>query len=150
MPLYPDAEAKIKANLEEVKSGNRPKIVAIGKLTDTQLSDINAVRRGLNLHEIEDPEILYMGRHHYESRTKDGYSIEDMWLQIKSAMAETSVAISNLRMTTIQNSSARDDGYGNTVRDMAVLELSQRKPRAELYSAIPKGDHTPPKSKRPT
>ncbi|TAM49722.1 MAG: hypothetical protein EPN57_25020 [Paraburkholderia sp.] len=48
-------------------------------------------------------------------------------------------------MTTVQSTVLRDDGYGAMVRDEAVLELYARKPRAELFSVIPKGDVSPAK-----
>ena len=43
-------------------------------------------------------------------------------------------------MTSLMASQPRDDGYGKQVRDHAVLELTARKPRVELFSVIPKGD----------
>jgi hypothetical protein len=43
-------------------------------------------------------------------------------------------------MTALHAARDRADGYGCMVRDMAVFELSARKPRVELYSVIPKGD----------
>jgi hypothetical protein len=52
MPLYPDAEAKVKANLQTSAAGGRAALVAIGTFTQRQWDDINAVRRGLGLHEL--------------------------------------------------------------------------------------------------
>ena len=46
--------------------------------------------------------------------------------------------------TALINNTPRNDGYGNQVNDLAVLELTSRKPRAELYSVIPKGDDNKP------
>ena len=43
-------------------------------------------------------------------------------------------------MTALKNPVQRNDGYGNNVNDLGILELTQRKPRAELFSVIPKGD----------
>lgn len=92
-----------------------------------------------------------MGRHLFNSRTADGYTIDDMVLQIQSALSEQSLAIVNPKMSTIQAVIGRDDGYGNTVLDQAIFKMTQRKPRAELYSVIPKGDRNkPPRRKKPT
>lgn len=73
-----------------------------------------------------------------------------MWWQVESALSMTSVVKASPKMTTMQNPVERADGYGNQVRDLAVFELTQRKPRAELYSLIPKGDFLPLNANRPT
>lgn len=144
MPLHADAEAKVKANLDAVARGGRPSLVAIGTFTERQFNDLNAVRRGLGLAELGNPEIVYVGRHHYTSRMAQGYAVEDMWLQVRSALADTAVAVANPRMTAMDSAVERDDGYGNKVRDRAIFECTQRKPRAELFSVIPRGDRVLP------
>ena len=148
MPLYAGAQALILANLKVVASGGRAPVVAIGGFTESQLGDLKAVRRGLGLNEVADAEILFIGRHLYESRSADGYAVEDMLLQIESALAVESKIVANSKMTTIENPRPRADGYGAQVHDRAVFECTQRKPRAELYSVIPKGDLPGPKQKR--
>ena len=52
-------------------------------------------------------------------------------------------------MTSLMASQPRDDGYGKQVRDHAVLELTARKPRVELFSVIPKGDGRQKNDKAP-
>ncbi len=148
MPLYPDAEARVKANLRTIEAGGRALLVAIGEFTERQWDDINAVRRGLRLHEIESREIVFIGRHLYVSRTKDGYTVDDMWTQIESALSSVSVVFANPKMTAMENPLGRPDGYGNTVHDRAIFECTQRKPRAELFSVIPKGDSQKPVTKK--
>ncbi|WP_199189387.1 hypothetical protein [Trinickia dabaoshanensis] len=64
--------------------------------------------------------------------------------QIASALAADAVVMPNAKMTALESVTRREDRYGNVVRDRAVLELTQRKPRAELYSVIPKGDANKP------
>ena len=150
MPLYPDAEAKVKANLRTLEAGGRAVLVVIGAFTERQWNDINAVRRGLRLHEIESREIVFIGRHLYTSRAKDGYTVDDIWLQIEAALSAVSVVFANPKMTALENLTGRADGYGNTVHDRAIFECTQRKPRAELFSVIPKGDNQKPITKRPT
>jgi hypothetical protein len=148
LPLYPDAKAQIIANLQVIATGGRASLIAIGMFTEQQFDDINAVRRGLNLHEIESQEIVFIGRHIYASRSKDGYSIDDIVVQIESALSSASLVFANPRMTALNNLQARADGYGNQVYDRAIFECTQRKPRAELFSVIPKGDnHKPPTKK---
>lgn len=107
--------------------------------TEKQVNDINAQQRVRKQHDIEQ-EIVFVGRHIYQSRSRDGYTIHDMWLQIESALSAASIVIAGPKMTTMQNQTHRGDGYGNAIRDMAVFELTARKPRAELFSVIPKGD----------
>ncbi|WP_293730808.1 hypothetical protein [uncultured Actinobacillus sp.] len=48
------------------------------------------------------------------------------------------------RATALENPHQRHDGYGNLVNDRAILELTAKKPRAELFSVIPKGDSIKP------
>jgi hypothetical protein len=148
LPLYPDAEAKVKANLDTIAAGGRAGLVAIGTFTERQWHDINAVRRGLGLHEIESREIVFIGRHIHASRAKDGYTVADMWAQIEAALSAEAVVFANPKMTALDSPRGRSDGYGNTVRDRAIFECTQRKPRAELFSVIPKGDSFKPITKK--
>lgn len=142
MPLYPDALQKIQTNLETIANGGRPKSVAIGQFTEAQFDAINNYRLSLGLFPLEQNEILYMGKHHYASRAlRDGYTISDMLQQIQSALSENSTAVMNQRMTAIENPQPRNDGYGSQVTDRAIFELTSKKPRAELFSTIPRGDN---------
>jgi hypothetical protein len=100
------------------------------------------------LQKIESREIVFIGRHFYASRAKDGYTIGDMWTQIKAALSAESVVFANPKMTALESPVGRADGYGNTVHDRAIFECTQRKPRAELFSVIPKGDSQKPTTKK--
>lgn len=144
MPLYDNALEIIRTNLEQLKNGERPKFVAIGKLTDEQLATINQKQLENGLPVVQCNEILYMGKHHYNSRAvKDGYSIDDLVKQVESALAETSVIENN---KVLKSTVLRDDGYGNMVQDWAVFEMTAKRPKMELFSVIPKGDdNKPPK-----
>lgn len=145
MPLYDNSLDIIRSNLEQLQNGERPKFVAIGYFTDGQFSKINEFRLTNDLHPLEQNEILYMGRHHYQSRVeKDGYKISDLVKQIESALSESSEVVIAQRMTAIQSVIPRNDGYGNSVTDRAIFELTSKKPRAELFSVIPKGDNNKP------
>lgn len=142
MPLYDNALEIIRHNLEILSKGGRPAFQAIGKLTDKQLADINVKQQEKGLPCVECNEILYMGRHHYESRVlKDCYTIDDLILQIQSALASDSVVHNNKVLERIH---PRQDGYGNTVIDRAVFEMIAKRPRMELFSVIPKGDDNKP------
>jgi len=136
VPLYADAKDRIIANLLRLATGERVPLIAIGTFTGKQLDDINAARRALDLHHLERREILYIGRHHHGSRSKDGYTCEDMFLQIQAALCEDAVVLATSHMTALNSPTLRADGYGNAVRDRAIFELTQRKPRAELFSAF--------------
>lgn len=142
MPLYENAVDLIQQNLEQLARNERPKFQSIGKLTDQQFTAINQKQTEKGLPMIESNEIVYMGRHHYESRVKkDGYIISDLIKQIESALSETSKVLNNKVLESIF---LRDDGYGNKVQDRAVFEMTAKRPRMELFSVIPKGDDKKP------
>lgn len=142
MPLYTNALELIRSNLEQLRDGERPKFVAIGKLTDQQLLVINQKQEQAGMPTVQCNEILYMGRHHYNSRAiKDGYTIDDLLKQIESALSESSIVENNKVLKSI---TLRDDGYGNKVEDRAVFEMTAKRPKMELFSVIPKGDNNKP------
>jgi hypothetical protein len=144
MTLHNDAERLIRANLAEVSRKGKPRVVAIGVLTDEQLRAINEHRQRRNFAPIE-AVIVFSGKHIYKSRIEgDGYSVDDVIKQISSAMSSLSRLRISPKMTAIENPAARDDGYGNRVNDQAVLECTAKFPRAELYSVIPRGDRNRP------
>ncbi len=149
MPLYPDAVALITCQLQCLERGERVSLIAIGELTDDQFSCLNKARDAALLPAVESKEIVYLGRHHFNSRSAQGYTIADMVSQISNAVADHATPIATRRGTVLESGAARDDGYGNRVRDQAVLELTARKPRVEVFSVIPKGDRTPPKTTKP-
>lgn len=145
MPLIAEAPMILRASFEMLARGERPLVATIGYLTDEQHAAINAVRERHDLHRLVSPEIVLLGRHLYRSRVEgDNYAISDIIEQITSALAPTSKVIATHRMTAIISTIRRADGYGNMVLDEAVLELTQRRPKAELFSVIPKGDHNRP------
>ena len=148
MPLDPGALEAIRRNLLLLAAGQRAPMIVIGRLTAQQHGEINVVRRGLCLPPLLDPEIVYIGRHHFESRSRDGYVPDDMLAQIRHGLSKDSVVFARARMTSIQNLTPRPDGYGNLVRDQAIFELTARKPRAELFSVIPKGDGGGPNAQK--
>ncbi|BCQ22216.1 hypothetical protein NK8_03250 [Caballeronia sp. NK8] len=141
MPLYDNGLYLIQVNLEELQQGRRVLAVPIGRLTSVQHQAVNSHRLAHELPKLGDPEIVFIGRHVHESRiVRDSYSVGDVLTQITSALDAESVVVSSRKMTALDAPVLRTDGYGNEVRDRAILELTQRKPRAELFSVIPKGD----------
>lgn len=147
MPLYFGMKCVLRAHLERLALGEKVPMVAIGRFTEVQFHAINAGRAALDLHVLERNEIVFIGRHLFESRTKDGYQIDDIVTQILSALSEEAVAQIQTFVSCTQNPNARDDGYGNLVFDRAVFEMTAKKPRAELYSVMPKGDNIKPTKK---
>ncbi|MGO6905639.1 hypothetical protein ACCS96_36425 [Rhizobium ruizarguesonis] len=144
LPLYDNAEHTIREMLSKLSFGDRVPMTAIGHFTAVQYAEINLMRDGLNLHRLEHNEILFVGRHALSSRSKDGYTIDDIVAQICSALSADSVPILGPKMTCIQNPIHRSDGYGNSINDKGVFEMTARKPKAELLSVIPKGDNNKP------
>jgi len=144
MPLYPHAVELIRDNLRKVSLGERPHLISIGELTAIQFNAINIWRTANQFPPLGSSEVVYLGRHHHASRTKDGYSIEDMILQLHHGMDTNAIVKMTMRMTRLESVTSRADGYGNNVLDAVILELTSRKPRAEAFSAIPYGDIVKP------
>lgn len=144
MPLNDNAERSIRENLNEAAKGNKPRAVPIGTLTNAQLIEINQHRRNRGWQDITG-EVVFCGKHVYESRViRDGYSIDDVVDQITSAFSAASRVRISPKMTVIENPAKRNDQYGNSVSDQAVLECTSKFPRAELFSVIPSGDTIKP------
>jgi hypothetical protein len=145
MPLYIGARSLIRANLQALKEGRRAPIIAIGVLTDRQRDAINEKRVGSGWKPVE-AEILFVGRHIYQSRVRrDGYTLDDVVDQIANALDAVALVVAPSKMTAIENPNVRSDGYGNQVRDRAIFECSARHPKVELFSVIPRGDVRKPK-----
>ncbi|MDR8526219.1 hypothetical protein [Shewanella fidelis] len=145
MPFNYAIKDQLLQQIQAKIDGQRVPIIEIGSLTEKQHEDINKFRIENGIPPLIDPSILYMGRHHVESRNgRDGYNAEDILTQIIYALDESSIIPKSSRQTLIRSIKPRDDGYGNKVTDTGVLELTSRKPKAELYSVIPKGDTVKP------
>jgi hypothetical protein len=147
MPLCENAFDRMRTNFERIARGDKPSGVIIGTLTAEQLDALNRTRAA---HQPPLPpvvsEVLFYGLHLYRSRVvRDGYTVEDVLDQIASAMDAASVLVPNPHMTVLHNPQGRIDRYGNTVRDLAVLECTAHHPRPELFSVMPKGDKNKPK-----
>jgi hypothetical protein len=121
-------------------------MISIGRFTAAQFSEINIARKDFRLPELQSNEIVFIGRHFYEGRSRDGYTIDDMIAQIVSGLDETACVVVSPKMSCLRNLAGRYDGYGNKVFDQAVFEMTSRKPRAELFSIIPRGDNIKPKN----
>jgi hypothetical protein len=145
MPLFREALALIRANLEKLQKGNRVRMVSVGFLTEEQLETINHACKS-NGYPCLEGEVVFLGRHLYEGRMiRDGYTIDDVIDQIASAMDATAVVLKAPVMTMMENPNPRNDRYGNAVRDRVVFECSGRYPKLELFTVVPKGDRIKPK-----
>src|ERR1035438_6668208 len=146
MPLYDNAEKLIRGALSAPARGKKAHYVVIGYLTDAQLIAINAYRQQRKFEPIEQ-EVVFRGQHLYDSRIRDdGYTVEDVLKQIARALSSEACYVRSTKMTVLQYPTRRDDGYGNRVKDEAVLDCTNRYPKAELFSVIPRGDfNKPPK-----
>lgn len=139
MPLYDNIKPRLRSHFEAIQRNERVSVFVIGELTEEQFIEIRRLQAEKGLPLLESKEILYLGKHLYKSRSEQGYSIDDMILQIESALSPDSI-VSAARGTILENPHPRFDGYGNTVNDRAVLEMTSRRPKTELYSVMPKGD----------
>ncbi len=140
MPLSDHADITVREMLSAIANGERIQPCVIGTFTALQFSDISRGRQGMGFEPLGSPEIIFIGRHLYASRARDGYTIDDMAKQIASSLSVAARVIMTRKMTCLQSVKARDDGYGNLVHDRSVFEMTARRPRAELFSVIPKGD----------
>lgn len=70
MPLYDNALYLIRANLEEIQRGGRVRAVVIGRLTDAQHKAVNEDRAAAGLPALEDPEVMFIGKHIYDSGSR--------------------------------------------------------------------------------
>jgi len=148
MPLHDDVTDKIREQLHRLARNEHVPIIEIGYLTYQQHQHVCAARKALGLPQPESPNIVYLGRHHYDSRSKQGYTIDDMVLQVQACTAGDCEVLINRRMTVLRSPLRRPDGYGNQVRDEGIFELARRKPRVELFSVVPKGDLISPLQKQ--
>lgn len=147
--LLENALELIKENLECLQRGEKAPQITIGYFTAKQFDDINLYREENQLPPLLSNEILYVGRHHYQSRViKDGYNIEDLILQIESALTDMSEIVITKKGSTLVSKTLRDDGYGNYVEDTAVFEFTAKKPKSELFCVIPRFDNNKPQKQQ--
>lgn len=148
MPLFADGSRKIRNNLLKVQSGEEPKLVKVGSFSDNQLSVINQ-RRKVHGWAPLDGLMLFRGKHVYQSRcVEDGYSIDEVLIQIENACAHNSLAVCERASALLVSALKRVDATGRSITDEAVFECTSRYPAAELFSVIPKGDGKVPHTKR--
>ena len=151
MPLFADGLRRIRRNLVQIQSGQRPKLEKVAFFTSQQLKQINLVRAAMGFPPLL-PEIVFHGTHLYRSRCeRDGYSIDQVLVQIESAFSETSILHFSRASSVMSNPITRIDHNERVVKDEVVFECTARHPYADLYSVIPKGDGRPnlQKTKRP-
>jgi hypothetical protein len=148
VPLYDNAPERLTQQLERIARGERVPLVEIGYLTFQQHQHVREIRASLGLSDVESPKIVYIGQHHFSSRSAQGYVIEDMVRQIRACIDADAEVLLFRRMTMLRSSTLRADGHGNCVRDEGIFELTRRKPRIELFSVIPKGDRISPLQKQ--
>jgi len=121
--------------------------IGLAQLTQVQFDDLNLYRKATNRPLLTTRSVEYDGRHHFESRRADGYTIEDMVIQIVSALDARSIVqvqSKHPQHVNLINPYGRSDGYGNQVHDMAAFNVSTRWPTTELFSVIPRGDTKKP------
>lgn len=150
MPLNTNSKQLIMQQLNKIYNNEPVRLISIGFLTNAQFEQLKEFKRSVGHTIPGSAELVYLGKHHYNSRVvKDNYSCLDLYLQIEAALSEDSIIKVETRMTAIQSIHPRSDGYGNTkIKDTVILELQSRHPRAEVFSAIPKGDLIKPQNKR--
>lgn len=152
--LLPNAVANIRLHLQAVEAKLQATTkstfmrIQIAMLTQGQFDWLNVERAKTNRPVLTTLVVEYDGRHHYQSRIKDGYGIDDMVSQIESALDSTSIVVVehyHPQFVNLVNSAPRNDGYGNQVLDTAAFNVSTRQPTTELFSVIPHGDVKKPK-----
>ena len=120
-----------------------PYKIILAELTKSQFDELNRLRKQTNRPPLPTRLLEYYGRHHFESRHKDGYNIADIVNQIESVLDTSSIAeVQNKhpQYVNLVNPINRFDGYGNQVRYIAAFNASSRSIYTELFSVIPRGD----------
>ena len=149
MCLYDGMLTVVRRQLQLIAEGKWVSLVEVGCLTDDQHRQLCEFRERRGLPKVESPQIVYLGRHHYDSRVVQGYTINDLVQQLEASTVDDAKPMFAGKMTSLLSPRLRADGYGRMVRDQAVLELTARKPRVEVFSVIPKGDGLIPKTTKP-
>jgi hypothetical protein len=140
LPLFADGLRKIRRNLTQIESGEKPSVAKIGFFTPEQIVKINEARITMGFSALR-PEILFHGSHLYRSRcVGNGYTIDQVLEQIQSALSGASVIDFSRPSLVLYNPNKRMDHEGKLVNDAAVFECTGRHPYADLYSVVPKGD----------
>jgi hypothetical protein len=148
MPLYADGLRKIRRNLLQVQSGQKPWVAKVGFFTPEQINKINDARASMGFPALRS-EILFHGSHLFKSRcVENPYTIDQVLEQIQSALSDASVVDPSRPSVVIRNPNKRTDHNGAQVNDEAVFECSGRAPYADLYSVVPEGDGLKEKVKR--
>ncbi len=116
MPLNPNEKQLIRKNLKKARNGKKTYPVAIGNLTDQQLSDLTQC--GVSEHGAHDGRIMFTGQHIHDRRVVvDGYSSVDVIDQIKNAISPRFCDTGYSKNDGSPECAKSEDGYGNTVRD---------------------------------
>lgn len=139
MPINPEDLGKIRGLLGAIEAGKpTTRLTLDNPLTPQQFSDLQAARQASGLPAPAQNEFQFRGSHLYNSRSMDGYTVDDMMKQLESGTSANSViTVDRNGRVNLQNPVPRDDGYGNQVNDTVTFELSGR---PEIFSVIPKGD----------
>ncbi len=148
MPLHDEATERIRAQLHRIAVKERVPLIDIGYFTYQQHQRINAERTLHDLPLIKLANLVYVGRHHYDGRIEQGYTIDDMVLQIQAATAADCDIFVARNMTVLRAPLPRPDGYGNQVLDEGIFKLTKNQDQLELFSVIPKGDKISPLQKQ--
>jgi hypothetical protein len=109
MPLFADAPAMIRANLEGLRDGKKVPVITVGRLTDAQLSAINRDRLAAGYAPIT-PEVVFIGRHIFKRRVvEESYTVDDVIDQIASGMDASAIVVSPSKMAAMENPTPRAD-----------------------------------------
>jgi hypothetical protein len=88
VPFDIDALSRIRSQLEAISNGQRPRLIAVGRLSTDQLQTINSTRIANGFSPIV-AEILFDGRHLFKSRcVDDGYTLDEVIEQLESAFTD--------------------------------------------------------------
>ena len=149
MALYENARELMRANLEsaaiwwasERSARKRQPMVRIGALSPEQVTTINRQRKDEADLPAVVAEVLFDGRHMYESRClEDRYTIDDVLDMVEASFQDTS-AVGPGWSTILISVTPRVNADGRTIRDEAVFECHGKfLPHPELRTVIPRGD----------
>lgn len=137
--IKPGALDKARELLTALSRGEKAAPIDLATLTAKQLADMNAARKAKGLTEFKAPDAVYTGKHHFNSRSADGYSIDEMASQLASSLDDTSRVAMTAKGVELRAAAPRVNEFGVPVRDAAIM-MEGRGGRPEVFSVIPRGD----------
>ncbi|OFV50045.1 hypothetical protein [Oligella sp. HMSC09E12] len=139
----------IRKGLLDISNGENNKYVRLkDAMTPQQFDSLVTQRKAMDASYPFKNNFIIDLDHIYDTRVlRDGYNIDDVMKQVKSATSRKSEVFVDpaRKQNNLINPYGRDDGYGNVVKDRIGIDL---RGVPQYRTVIPKGDTVMPTKKR--